>query len=92
MNKIAPQLISAALVLAAALAFMPQPVLAATARAEASAVIRNGIAIRAPGGSGSAPLIQGASSGWPPARTVVRQCRPGDPASAQCKIVLLELQ
>jgi hypothetical protein len=77
---------------AIALGLVAAPSTAASLRAEASAVIKSGIAVRA---SGTAePLIQMAStSPTPIVRTVLRPCRPNEPLStAQCRIHLLEVQ
>ena len=82
-----------ALALAFGIAGSAQPAMAAGAQGRATAVIKSGISIRSAADPAAGPLIQSAQADWPPPRTVLRPCRPGDSQSVQqCRLVLLELQ
>lgn len=70
-----------------------QPVTAASAQGRATAVIKSGISIRSAADPAAGPVIHSAQADWPPPRTVMRPCRPGENGSSQqCRLVLLELQ
>lgn len=85
--------IFAALALAFGIAGSGRPAAAASAQGRATAVIKSGISIRSAADPAAGPLIQSAHADWPPPRTVLRPCRPGDSRSVQqCRLVLLELQ
>ena len=75
------------------LAVAPHAAAAASIQGQATAVIQGGIAMRSPGSLGAAPIVQAAHVDRPQPRIVTRPCRPNDPSSsAQCRMVLLDLQ
>jgi len=69
------------------------PADAAAAQGRATAIIAQGVSVRTPGASPSGALVQLASAETPSVtRNVQRPCRPGDPESATCRVILFEMQ
>lgn len=66
---------------------------AAAVQGRATAIIAQGVSMRSPNGQaqGAAVQLAGAETSLM-TRNVQRPCRPGDPETATCRMVLLEMQ
>jgi hypothetical protein len=68
------------------------PAGAAAVQGRATAIITQGVSIRSPRDETGGAHVQVTSAQTSVTRNVERPCRPGDPESASCRVILLEMQ